>query len=268
MKTKIAVVSTILVLIISGCNIFDNERNIEGEVFIVTRGGENITLGLVDIALIDRNDYPEAFNSALEYYNHGLAILKDDLFDLSEKLNELKDYEESIWEDVVAEAKTKNPDSQIRRESIQDFIRFNRAGRRWMLSERRQDQGASMFNWYRNIGAKSFDKYILALEAFIDQEDIVLKKYQEIEEYERGERLVNYISKQHSSVKTNSQGHFSTIIDDRNDYILVAMGSRNIGDKKELYYWRIPIEKGKDDINQLFLSNDNMITVHQFKTPI
>ncbi len=96
----------------------------------------------------------------------------------------------------------------------------------------------------------------------------MLKKHKEILEYERGERLLNYISKQHSSVKTNSQGHFSTIIDDRNDYILVAMRSRNVGDKKELYYWRIPIEKAKDDIDQLFLSNDNMKTIHQLKTPI
>ncbi len=275
----------VVLIMFSSCSLFDTERQLEGEVFIVTRGGDNIPLGLTDIAVIENDYFPEALDEAFELFQSQLEIYEQRIEKCYDRLKELNKLEEDHWQKVVAEGKTKTVNSFVRERDyskynnewmreqmiesdirsaqrtldyVNEFIGFNKTRREWLFDQKPAAGEPSVFNIYTGL-LTSFDGFVESMQAIREQENECKRQVANIDKYLRGEDLIAYITKKHSSAKTNSQGVFSLVIDNRKDYKLVAGRARQVGNENELYFWIIPIEKGKDDISQLFLSNDNYI---------
>ena len=273
MKKNLLFLTVLFALTFGGCGIFDSDRIVEGEVFIVTRGGENIALGLIDIAIIESEDFFGILEESAAVYEKELDELQNTLQLRQEKIAELNELEKTNWAKVVAEGKTKtvrdylptrNYDyfDQISAQSSYDvsqfFINKDKERRRRVLYETKH------LRFYRDeLGFKTVDEYVRTLKEIDKQQELLIKDFNDINQFLKGESLVGNISSIHSSAKTNSQGQFNHVIKNNKDYYVVAKGSRLVGSEQEVYLWIIPLPKGKEDIRNFFLSNDNLTNVDE-----
>jgi hypothetical protein len=268
MKRILMIVTWIIALIFFSCGVFDSERIIEGEVFVVTRGGENIALGLVDIAFIEADEFTGILKEKAEIFDLEVVKLQNGIKDRMTKITELEELEKANWDKVVAEGKSKKKsdylgdywDKKIHFEGTKKFINESKDKRRSRIYVKGNQE------YYRNkFGLKTIDEYASTLREIDNQNDLFVKEMQELEQFLQGEALVEMISKQYSSARTNSEGKFEGLIKKRKDYIIVAKGSREVGNEKEVYLWALPIAKGKADVKNVFLSNDNLSTIDEIK---
>lgn len=262
MKRFLFFLAGIIALIFVGCGVFDSERIVEGEVFVVTRGGDNIALGSVDIAFIDADQFNEVLGASVEKFFQDVDAYQASISASMDKLNELKALEKTNWEEVVVEGKSKNAgnispnrqfDASFLLWDIKSFITFDFDRRKSRLY-----YPGNLELFRDNTNMKTIQEYYNTLRKIDEQEILIKEEVLAFEWFLMGESLLGEITKNNSSAKTNSQGKFEGIIKKNKDYFIVAKGSRQVGNEKEVYLWVFPIAKGKDDISHLFLSNDNL----------
>ncbi|MEI6873379.1 MAG: hypothetical protein WCL08_13965 [Verrucomicrobiota bacterium] len=78
-----------LIAFFTGASIAQAKRDIEGQVFIVTKGGENVKLGLVPIWVIGESDMKGLAKQAVELAD--AAALKKKLVEENKKLQEIEE---------------------------------------------------------------------------------------------------------------------------------------------------------------------------------
>jgi len=260
------------------CNSFNTERIIKGEIFIVTQSGRSNPLGLVDIAVIEKDMIKEIFAETLGTYLENEKILKDKVLKRENQIKSLKDLEKDLWEQIVEIGKKKtvgsfigrrlNPNAyypidrigaEITVESIREFIAM---GYRQRTGRLRNNPDKFIYEY----GSVSWDMPILkdyysnireieAQEKLLKQDNLLL------EEFRKGESLLIPISSKHTTVKSSSQGVFELKLRNRKEYYIIAVASRNLGFTKEVYLWFESINVENDNDN-FYLSNDNIVSVN------
>ena len=232
MKRILCPVLAFLIASIEGAYAVD-EGILEGEIFVVTEGAENIRLGLVEVQVFPENEIKQhiadreklaktempEFTEELEPYDKGIAQA---------------DKEIELYEAGLAESR-----AQLRRtgryidigKQIQRAIEVGEAGReravrtKEALAKEKEAQRARLRDGWPN--SRFYFKKLPA------------PKF---------------------STRTNSDGKFKFTIPKTGKFAVAASATRKVASKTEFYFWLIRISlDGKDSVS-IILGNHNLAT--------
>lgn len=199
---------------------------IEGEVFIKTKGGTNIKLGLVQINITPLND--------------------QDNIDLSAELINSHNQYKKLMLDVITLENDRlfNPDSLI--EKLEDRIKNDDDTYNLFLRINKSNGWDEDKEWYENQVEK-----LKKTRSMLDIANNIIKNEKE-KLYKTAETgMVNYT--------TDGDGKFITELKKGNNYLLTARASRVVFDKTEYYEWITFIDANKIG-GKIILSNNNDIS--------
>ena len=248
---------------------------INGSIFIVTKGGENFKLGRVPVSLIDQSKWNQ----------HVTTVLKkrgDQLDEIIRKKKEvLIQYEACVdqLKSIVVEASarfdpytklflslTKNPNYV--------FSLVDEAGQRIFVIERKYGfDGAefrrttsSLVDMYKVIQAARVRvlaevKNIHANCDRLDEEFIRLNSLCDTIYLDCADDVFNSTAIDDVIAKTDANGLFNVSSPKDGDYVICAHSTRNVGGSEEKYYWASPISITANSRNsKITLSNDNVMS--------
>lgn len=215
-----------LTILTVGCEYRQGELN--GDVFIITKGGENVKLGLVTVQAI-----PE--DKMKEFITKKNSESKTEIEKLQLDLNK------AIIESENAEKERKSAANEIDR-------RFNIKN---PYSTRKQHED---FVEASEIYVK---KLLIALNK--EKELINLKNKQKF--YKSAAFYFNGLPEAIASAKTNAEGRFTLSIQRDKRVALAAHATRQVFDNIEEYYWLIWVSLDEKPSGKIILSNDNLTGV-------
>ena len=235
-RKSFVVMAVIAVAIVSGTVLAQNKKtspsNVDGQVFIVTKGQQSIKLALVSVTAISEKE--------MDKYITGTTAKINDYRE--QKLVELKEYSEYV--------------SKLHGD-VKPTLGEVLALRTEIVERLKNRQEASDLQ----TKADAIDKQIKPL---IDKWREERKKLNEmIKQYNRGSTPLDFFSAVETipaiaTAKTDTDGKFSLSIPaSQNKIALVAKSSRKVMDKDEEYLWVIWAHPKK--AAQIFLANDNLI---------
>jgi hypothetical protein len=258
----------LLPLIFISCN--DQKTGISGQVFVVTNGAQSIPLGLVSIGFTDSEIFGLALDSSLSVYDQSILEIENSI---TLKKNEIEGenvLKNDLWNDVLKEANTKSLSS------------FAVPGKPYALIDAKPE-----FNFFKNWIASSESERVLDLRVnsveyyrkrfklnsltnFYSQILKIDSQLKELDELENSlleimidNSIITDLSKKFQKTKTNAQGEF--FIDaKKGDHVIFASSSRMVGNEVEKYMWCLMISP-KEEIKDLFLSNDNLIKINDLR---
>ncbi|GAB3668128.1 hypothetical protein GCM10028791_43590 [Echinicola sediminis] len=258
----------ILVFSFTGCQ--KEKHKVEGQVFIVTNGGQNFPLGLVSIGFAKPNELATSLDSVLLDFDDQISDFEKSLHDLKNKIEGEYILKSTLWEDVEKEAKGKTLSSFADLSKDYALIdarpTYNQFRKFMELEEQTRDIDIKLYGvsyLSKRFKLPTLNDYY-AQKLKIDQ---LLQKHNEmdslINEFKKGHSILPLLQPKFTVTKTNAQGDFS-IEAEKGDYIVFATASRLAGTSTEQYMWaeKISINGAKTD---LFLSNDNLVTIDEIK---
>lgn len=227
-KALLVLVLCMTVSVLSACS--DGEGELTGEVFIVTKGGQNVRLGLVEVRAI-----PE-------------GIIRPFI----DQKNTISKAESDKLRPEIERAKLEVAEAQegvegARRRSDEQFKASLEAIRRGDYSvSRSYSSGAD--NEVSKLQAK-WDKQT-QLQGLLDKD-----RY-----WRSGDFYFADLPAGIATAKTDADGKFTLTLKRKQRVALAARGSRSIGDKTEKYHWLFWFSLEGMKSKRIFLSNDNLIT--------
>ena len=189
-------------------------RSLNGEVFIVTKGGQNYKLGLVPVLLYRYTEIMPVLSAKIptrEQAYKEREKLADDLEKPAGDAKNMADWLEG------------------------QYIHASRA-----------DETAA-HEAYRAQKAKS-DDLTKQHEDAVAYRDAVFT----------GAFFLEKLPRPLLATQTNSDGKFSFPVEDAKTYVLIAEGSRSVGDTTEHYYWFVSASVGSAREKSVLLSNQNL----------
>jgi len=211
-------------LLLLGCS---KERTINGEIFIVTQGGENYKLGLVQVRLID----PKSMSTHL--YARTIEAT-DSLLPVYARYLHLRGIADSL-------------------QTILDDLER----RRNALSDRDQneliDQKLALLTRELSLSKKR----LAILYEISPLEAQVIR-------FTGGAHFFGLLPPSVDSTKTDADGRFSFKVIDRDTLMIVAAATRRVGSTTEEYFWSVPYPNPNfRPEDKLLLSNDNLFNPSQ-----
>jgi hypothetical protein len=261
MKNKIRTY-IIATLLLTGCGLL--EKEITGNVFIVTKGGSNVKLGLIAISVLPKDEVEIKRNYAIQsinkYYNDNIG-----------KLTELKS-------SYLKEKEKFEP--------LEKKFKANQLKLVEYIKEAQGEKGISIYDSLNEVhvnlgGNRPYGNRVLSdINKIIDEINSIRNEMKPI--YERAEivsgelyemkiissRLkqtrvrgfIEYLAKDVVTIKSNADGDFKIKVDRYKDYFISAYGERSIGKNKETYNWLKEVKSGsKNEHDSILLSNDSLI---------
>lgn len=218
------------------CDLLNRKGIIDGSVFIVTAGRENIKLALVDIYFF-------------EYNEKNISIINNINSQQIKRAKDL-DYKVSLNQESV-ELQTKERlerNIKILNELLEAAPQYSREREHYTerLTEKQKE-----YREYRSEHKKIFDDHeILLSEA--DSWKTVLR---------RGAEYIEALGTPLLITKTDADGKFSAELPSKKEYIVIAISERLVFENEEQYFWmdKFSFKDGKK--TSLFLSNDNLATI-------
>ena len=205
-----------MILLLIGCS---GEKNITGEVFIVTQGGQNYKLGLVNVGLISE----EKVKPHLE---HKIKIANENVLPIYKSYKQMRDRYTSL--DILE----KELGEKKRLLEIHD----------------KNNEMLSVINKRLLVAREQ-----LALLNKMDPLNEIYRKYTS------GDFFLNDLPKPDYSTKTDSDGKFNLVIQKGKKYFIIASATRKVGNTEEYYYWLIQYPNSSFRENEkIILSNDNL----------
>jgi len=205
----------VVALVISSFGCKPNTRELEGSVFIVTKGRDNVKLGLVTISLHDANAARTSLHKLVEQVQARANDVQMQATPLALSVQELCADANPIAERYDAQPSTDNRAKlEVRREEI-------------------------------NKVTRDFNSKIEPLNRIVKNYDHLC--YEAIQQ-----PLV--------TVKTDADGKFTMKIPRNGEFIITASASRDVGGRVEEYLWAVSVSLEGKPRDQIFLSNDNMIS--------
>jgi hypothetical protein len=259
MRKSIYIFATILLI---GCGIF--EKEITGNIFIVTKGGTNIKLGLIPVSITPKDKFEIKRESAInlldDFYNKNIQeftelkikyINEQKIFTpLETKLNEKNNkFEEFI--------KTNDGRDSVHIWDHENSVYVGFGGNRNTGVEIQNNLNgmAEEINIIYNEILPVYNKMYNIREQMLS---IVIKSRQ-LEKI----RVRNFIkSLEDGSIKTksNADGEFKSKIGRFKDYVISAYGKRSNGGEDETYDWMLEFNSNsKNQDNTILISNDSLI---------
>lgn len=265
--------TTLLIsLLLLGCK--PNETTLTGQAFIVTRGGENIKLGLVDVLLIEKDPVNEFIEKKRPTIDDGIAALQFKFREWSERMVNTNDMDVPLEQSY---GRTNYPAMFKYREYLKNKLQVAIRS----APELRQRAEASAMRYQTGITTSSFESYQLANQAKVMEGQIQIIEAEirivtgEIEsleaEYSKAKNMVSagpdaeIIFQGFSPVvfqkaTTDADGKFSFSYPPEKNLAIFAKAERLVGDRTEKYYWLVNAPSGVE-MAQLFLSNNNFVAI-------
>jgi hypothetical protein len=210
------------------------QGQLDGDVFIVTQGAENVKLGLVEVRVLH---YEETKNSIAKTK----AQVEREVANLQPKLDAART--------ALASAEA----------------RHNAAEAEYAAASKRAD--AALVNKSVDASNRAEDTFITALDRSIAAARAVGSARSSVAELEKQVRSWNsgalyFVSLPSpvASVKTDADGKFAIPLDRKATVVLAANATRRVLNKTENYYWLVPVSLNGQPSKRIFLSNDNLAT--------
>ena len=241
----------ILVIAILGF-VYVQEKEVSGSVFIVTQGGENIKLGLVQLRVYNHADIEVLAKPILDKYKGVLA-----------------DRYQALNAELEAGSRIENQRNENQRRVKENSARLVQ----WAEERRKTIDGSSTEDMNRLISELNQKQAELeplaAMEKQLNEEyDAALKRTQHALEavksvkdeclYEIYEKLYMNLTAV-TSVKSDADGKFRFKVSRHGDYVLAANATRRAGKDEEKYYWLLKLGEIQKS-EELLVSNDNLLT--------
>lgn len=235
---------------------------LSGNIFIVTKGGPNIKLGLVNVSATPLNVFEEKRSSIIAAINN-FCEKNQSKFN---ELIELYKVEKIKFDSLSSKLNQK-------KKQINDYV--GRSGVHDGVSIISQDIMA-LSNPGRNnaiIYRRELNLMVAEANAIISQIEPIYKRMMEIEEKikpisrEASEISINMVRQFLGSLELNSvtalsnaDGNFSLKLERNIDYILTASSNRSVGNQTEVYNWikKLNTQTTESDIS-ILLANDSLV---------
>ena len=197
---------------------------VDGEVFIVTKGGQNIKLGLVEVGVIPMQTLVPYLEKQYAEQTNALARMEREIKAAYEEQSRLHKAVLLAENQMVAAEQKKQSDWQATEFNNKKLDSARGAARR------------------ADITLKLKLKWFLGIESLL------------------GGFYFDKMPNPLRVTKTNADGRFRIQIPGIGVFVIVARASRHVVDEEEQYYWLIKIDP-KAGVNQtIMLSNDNLMT--------
>lgn len=249
-----AVVISSLLCIFTGCSL---EKEVPGEVFIVTQGGSSIKLGLVDVRIIPESEFTPyiqkkiaAAKLEITNINPKLNILKEESSQLLRSLNEAGTKLLSLFDKLI-----KDPDQKMR--ILTESIEKDKKDKKHPTSDIMLAVKSYSRSPSEKIESEKIEKILKDLEGRLEEND---KEYKAAQlKYIRFQGGPYYVEglPQGQSYKTDADGRFLMKLP-KGKYAVVAHATRKTIDATEEYYWFV-WQAVDGNPKKLMLSNDNLL---------
>jgi len=211
---------------------------IDGAIFIVTKGAENMKLGLVEVSLFEGQEAGQRLEQVRKL--------------LSEKATELRKQAEPLLESIQ---RLKPLYEAVKREYILQSESVDRAKKDLIRAD--VDQAKKKL---RTIATQTKARW--------EELDDVISRYLGIY-YEFPKLKDSYhdlcffaLDRPLKRVKSDADGKFKIRVPREGTYVLAARASREIGQSTEHYIWIVRlVPEALSETPQIFLSNDNLLAV-------
>jgi len=217
----------LMILLAGGCSYL--QWKLDGEVFIVTKGGENVRLGLVNVQAISEDKMKE-------------FIVKKS----SESKTEIEKLQKEIKKAEIELADAEKEAKSSEKERDRRFtIHLN------SLASRKAN------NYHKDAVKIHESKFNILFDKRKNLD--ALKSKQNY--YRSAAFYFNGLPGPITSAKTDADGRFALFISRERRVALAAHASRQVFNKKEEYYWLLWVSLDEKPPGNIFLSNDNMTDV-------
>ena len=208
---------------------------LDGDVFIVTQGAENVKLGLVEVRVLP---YEETKNS----------IMKTRV-QVEQEISGLQAQLEAAREALTsAEARLKAADAERIAAYEEKALNFA--------------PGETSSEWFKAQQAENAaeDHYRAAGKVVGSAKSTLADLQKQARIWNSGDQYFKSLPSPVASVKTDADGKFSIPLDRKSTFALAAYATRRLFDKTENYYWLISVSLDGQLSKRIFLSNDNLAT--------
>jgi len=217
----------LMILLAGGCRYLQWKLN--GEVFIVTKGGENVRLGLVTVQAISEDKMKEFIakkssesKTEIEKLQKEIEKAEIELADAEKEAKSSEKERDRRFAILLNSLASKKADSYHK-----DSVKIHESKLNILIDKRKNlDSLKSKQNYY---GSAAF--------YFNDLPDPI------------------------TSAKTDADGRFTLFISRERRVALAAHASRQVSNKKEKYYWLVWVSLDEKPPGNIFLSNDNLTDV-------
>ena len=268
MFKKSATLFLLSTLFLAGCGF--GERDVQGSVFIVTKGGDNQKLGLVKILAIPESEIAAFIEAKKETIGTETAKLKSEIDAVKGKVQEAQ----TTWEELktayeaLKAQKTQLETQRTTLNSQYDSYTVSRCEYGGYVTEEECDR-------QRNISRQidALDRQISDVDPKMDKALTVWAAAEKILNAERAkmsgivEKIAAYLTAQflmdglpEAKIKavTDAEGKFSMVLP-KGRYVFVATTQRRVGSTTEDYNWMVWVDTAAANPTQVTLSNQNVL---------
>lgn len=227
--TSRALILVLSLISVSTCLSCGGRRGqLKGEVFIVTKGGENLKLGLVDIALIPETEMNAALDKKKSAIDTTLAQLK-------------ADYDKAFAEYNLVH--------QTYERAKQNYDKAQKDASDAIISGG-YEQAAKKRDYWSN-------EQMRLLRPDLDNDSKQKSAKWKLEHFPTGEFFFDGLPSGVAKTITNSNGEFSVELPRKSKFALAARAARQVPEEK--YYWLIWVSLDGEQSKTILLSNHNFM---------
>ena len=249
-KIIIAVIATVGTLGLIGCK--PRETTLSGQIFIVTRGSENIKLGLVEVQLIEKQSVSEFLQKKQATIDSEIASRQRD-YDLARenltKTNRSAEFM-SVDETNYLAMNNSRKNLEIILNGGKEFVSIYR---RNGLDQEATDQEKKLDETVSEI--RVLCARIISVENAVVEAKARLEKTPTAEIY-----FENFSADSFQKSLTDADGKFSLSYPRNKTYTMFAKAERLVGNTKEKYYWLLNAPSNVEKA-QILLSNNNLVFI-------
>lgn len=225
-RTLIVVLALISVATFVTCG--GGRGQLKGEVFIVTKGGENLKLGLVEVTLIPESEMNAAIEKKKGAIDSTLAQLK-------------ADYDKACADYLAAH--------QARERAKQSY------------DKAQKDASDAIFSGGYDQAAKKRDYWsseeMRLLRPDLESDSKQSQAKWKLEHFPTGEFFFDGLPSGIAQKITNSNGEFAVDLPRKGRFALAARAARQVPQEK--YYWLIWVSLDGEQSKTILLSNHNLM---------
>ncbi len=220
---------------------------VDGEVFIVTKGGQSLKLGLVEVVLIPMQTLVPYLEKKHTTLTNELPGLEQQIKTALEEMGRLSEAS------IVAENKWSDANRKDFLHQMDDII-----------DKAHKSASNASSNESSNASSNELDALDKARKSASNASDNALEEMLKLRNQKN--KLLSesfYFDSMPSPLsvtKTNSDGRFRLLTPGSGSFAVAAIASRHVGDDVERYYWLLKIDPRAGANQTIMLSNDNLMT--------